>query len=673
MKPVTLVTALLATSALGVVGFEIAADRVAREAVHTVIANHRGLGVAAIEARPLAGRIVLRGVTIESGATRVMVGTLDLPLARFPFTRPGFSLVSRAEASPFEDKPAESPAPATQPTTPSPVPSASSMGNASASDVVITSGATIYRIKRIDLTGTRLSDADVTALLDAKNAEPLPARLKRLSAAAIVVPEILIDDPTAGSERHSTVKQVLLANIVAGKVANGSAAGMTFAFKDGNGAVNGAFGSITAAGLDVAQIAHVFGTLRTDEAEPILPLYDSVAVDTIKITNVTRNATISVAFLKETGAKGRALKTDLQAFSAEAAQASGQTGTTDEKSAAFFNDVVHSFAVQSLEAGDISAENDEATGKNMFGASTFALHGFSNGHIDEFGMQAFHFDGPDTSITLGATAFKGLTVPSAGQGGKAPPFNGTITLDQVAVKTVLPSATPDTETPPPPTPIKFKIGHLDLASDAAEPGAIPPKSAMNLRHLVFDLLPASDTTRPLYDMGYRHLDLSADLASTYDKTNLTLDIGKLSVEGDGMGTIGLGLTFLNVGNGLISQSPEIAKASAFAMLIKRVDVNVTNAGLFDKALAWKAKNDAVTVDAERATGIEYFGTTLPAGLGGGANIKMLGAAIAKFIAEPRTLHVTAASKNGIGAADMGLIATPDVLLNSLDMTAAADR
>ena len=72
-------------------------------------------------------------------------------------------------------------------------------------------------------------------------------------------------------------------------------------------------------------------------------------------------------------------------------------------------------------------------------------------------------------------------------------------------------------------------------------------------------------------------------------------------------------------------------------------------------------------------GVEFFANSLPASLGGGANIRAIGAAIATFITEPKTLHIAAASKNGVGAADMGMLATPDVLLNTLDIKASANR
>ena len=220
-KPVTLATALLATSALGLTGVEIAANRAADAALRHAIATHAGLRVGGIEASPLRGQVIVRDIAMGDGAVRVTIGALTLPAPM-----PSLGLITSAQASPFDDKPDETPSAAAPTTTPSPVPSAASMGNASASNVVITNGSTTYRIKRIDLTGTMLSVSDVATLLDAKTADALASHLKTLSAAAIVIPEITSDDPTTGSERHWTVKQVLLANVVAGKVANGSAGGM---------------------------------------------------------------------------------------------------------------------------------------------------------------------------------------------------------------------------------------------------------------------------------------------------------------------------------------------------------------------------------------------------------------------------------------------------------------
>ena len=670
-KPTFLVAALLGTSALGYVALDIGANYAARSGVTRLVAGHRGVRVAGVSTSALDGRVTLSGLAADIGSMHISIETLT-----FPIVMPSLGFVGSATASPFEDKTVE--APASQPTTLSPFPSAASMGNASATNVVITSGTTTYRIKRVDLTGTMLSDSAVAELLDTKATEALPIRLKKLSAAAIVVPEILADDNTAGSERHWIVKQVLLANVVAGKVANGSAAGMTFSMKDGNGAVNGALGSITTAGLDVAQVAHVFESLRTDDAEPILPLYEMVNVDTIKVTNVTRNATISIASLRESGAKGRALKTDLQTSSAAAAQATGPDGKTDPKSAAFFDDMVHSFTVEAIEAADLSADNDDPAGKSTFGATRIAMHGFGGGYIGDLGLSDFHFAGPDGKIALGATTFSGLAVPRAQKDGstKVPPFSGKMAADKLVVDiTTHDQPRPDEPTTPttPTTPIKFQVDHFDFASDATEPGSIPPKSTMSLKHLGFDLSSGTESTKALYDMGYRHIDLSSDLVAAYDPGTQTLDIGSFKLDGAGMGTLGLGLTLVNVSNGLVSSNPEIAKASAFAMLIKHLDIDVKNAGLFEKAIAWKAKTDGTTVPALRDTGVDFFANALPNSLGGAPNAKLVGTAIAKFIADPKTLHVSATSKNGVGAPDMELLATPDVLLNSLDMKASANQ
>ena len=657
----TILFGILTAGALGGLASEVLADLAAKSMLRETLARHQGLIVATIGVEPWAGNLVLRRVRTRVGGVPVSIGTLRLPIH-------GLGPVTSARAAASETQTAPA---GPSPTPPQPAPAAP--GSVSADNVVVTSGPTTYRIKHIEMAGTSLSNGDLAALLDATTPGSLEVRLRRFKAAAIVIPEVAADDPTAGSERHGLVKQILLANVSAGKAAAGSAAETTFAIKDGQEAINGRTGAIEAAGLDLAQVAHVLSTTRVDDNEPILPLYDTLVVNALDVANVTRNSRISMTSLKQTAGKGRALKTDISAAGAAATQA-GPTVPTDAKSAALFDDVAHSFVVGSLEVNDLASHNDSPDGATSFVASEVAIQDFADRKIGGMTVRGFRLDSPDAKFALATLDVGPFVIPppqvssavAATSKTMVPP--GKLEMGGVDVDVI----SRQKEKPDTATEIRFKVGHIGFASDG-HPNEIPPKALFAFDGLSFDVPPNSASTQALYDMGYRNVNLSGTIASAYDADNQDLKVRDLSVDGANMGSIGLSLHLLNVTKGLLSSNQQIATASAMSVLAKAVDLKIANAGLFQKAIELKARRDGMTVADERDFGVDFFANKLPASLNDNAGAKTIGDAVAKFIADPRNLHISIESKEGLGVASMGLLTDPGALLDTLDIHASADE
>ena len=173
-------------------------------------------------------------------------------------------------------------------------------------------------------------------------------------------------------------------------------------------------------------------------------------------------------------------------------------------------------------------------------------------------------------------------------------------------------------------------------------------------------------------MGYRHATLNGAFTSSYDAGAQELTIHKLSLDEPAMGSLELTLRLANVSPDLLSADPEAAQASAIAVLAKTLDLKIANAGLFEKAIALKAQQDRISVAAERAFGVDFFKNKLPVMLGEGQGIKTIGDAISKFIADPKTLHVSLGSKEGLGVGAIGMLGDPGALLDSLDIKATAN-
>ena len=662
------ITAVILAGTLGCGGLELGATLRARGALARLLVSHPELTVADVVAEPLAGRLRLRGVALHgTGASpwHVTIGTLSLPIAGFA-TSLTFASPSPAEAAPANNAPSAS-APQSS-ATPVPVTAA---GTASAENIVVVNGTTTYRIKRIDITGTALTSADLAVILDTKSTVPMEARLRRLSASAIVMPEIVSDDRTPGTERHATLTQVLLAGVAAGKVAAGSASGASFTIKDADSAVEGALGTVEATGVDLGQIAHVMGSvfagsLRTSDAEPVLPLYDSAIVNNLTITNMTKHSTLTLGSIQETGAKGRALKTDLAA-------AASPKAANDPKSAALLDDVAHSFSIGSLVLNDLASHSDEPNGTAEFGALRASVTKFGEGKVGGADVRSFRFQGTkEGRFAIDALVIGPVALPNAG-GGTSAVASVAGTIDAAGINVdLLSQETDEGAGDAQPGHVKFKVGHVIVASEGSG-GPIPKRASVNVENVSFDAPEGEESGVPLYAMGYRHLDVSGMLESTYDEATQNLAVNALRVNGADMGTLNLSLALSNVRDGLFSSDPAIAQAAMITILAKSIDLKLADGGLVEKAIAWKAKKDGLTVEQERDAGIDFFTNGIPSIVNDNPKVKALGAAIAGFVADPGKLDVSIASRSGVGIAAMGLLATPEVLIDTLDIEASHHR
>ena len=148
----------------------------------------------------------------------------------------------------------------------------------------------------------------------------------------------------------------------------------------------------------------------------------------------------------------------------------------------------------------------------------------------------------------------------------------------------------------------------------------------------------------------------------------------LSATGANLGKVTVSGTVGNVSKDIFNTNTNIATAAGLAAVVKTLDVKFENAGLLDKAIALQAKAQGKSPDAFKTELIAMASFGVPALLGGdSATGKTIANALAKFIAEPKNLHLSATSKDGLGAGDVGLIANPADLLKKVDISAGANE
>lgn len=697
VRTVKLAAALAAVVTTGSLAPTLYADWAGRSAIDHLLARTHGLSVGAVDVDAWTGKLVLRRVAYAEGSLHVYARSLTVPIPQ------ASGLIATAAAADKHQRLAQWPSPAKSAPEPSatdgpihlkvpgaqppvaspaqaPSPSAGSgatAGIASASDVTIVHGATTYTIKRIDVAGTTLTNADLAALLDPHSPDTLAARLQKISADSITIPEIVTDNKTPGSEVHGTLSGVALTKVAQGRIGTASIASSTYTGTGANQGDMAKTGAVVASGLDLALLDRMINTTRADESEPLKPLADAVTINDILVTNHEKKTAIAIASIAEKGLKARPLRSDLATLS-KATDGKALIDKTDdgERSKAAFDDIASSFDIGTFAMDRVDVTDSGEKGPSKLSVGSMGFEDYHARHLAAFRIRDLGFDQPSVKFGFATLDLANVLVPvlakaGGGQGNGLPnegiPSIAKVDVSQIRVDAQTPQDDGSSST------VKFKLAHLGSASDQSF-DHLPTQGMLTVDNLTFDIPPSEGAgAKELIAMGYKHLDISGAIATTYDKKQETLSVQKFLLSGVGMGELNLALDLVNVGKGILSSNPAVAKASALAMLLKRVDLKINNSGLVEKLLAYKAEQDGKKVEEERDAAIDLFSVTLPESLGNGPGIKAVGTALAKFIAEPRTLHINAASKDGIGASDLGLISSPDELLSRVDIKAEADQ
>ncbi|MBV9220727.1 MAG: hypothetical protein JO366_10700 [Methylobacteriaceae bacterium] len=206
-------------------------------------------------------------------------------------------------------------------------------------------------------------------------------------------------------------------------------------------------------------------------------------------------------------------------------------------------------------------------------------------------------------------------------------------------------------------------------------GGMPGLFTAAVDHLVADV-PAKSTSseiKSLIEMGYPKLDLSAKMDLAWNEAAKELRLKELSLTGADMGTVAIAGLLGNVTRDAFVGEPAAMRSADLAVLAKRAEVRIENSGLFEKVMAFAAKTTQQSPDEARQYFAKSVSRTIAERLGNGAGARSIADAVGKFIAEPKSLRISASSAQGLGAADFKLLDDPKALLDKLDIAASADE
>jgi hypothetical protein len=560
---------------------------------------------------------------------------------------------------------------------------AAQAGTISAEDIVIESADATYKIPRIEVAGTDLDEDELAALFDAKNSAPIGERFAQISAARITIPEV-----TAQFKNSPTTGEFVYRDIELGNVVKSHAAQATMKSLSANlvaqesATIKATCGPTRMNDFDIAQNLKLMSeTAKT--AEERKPLYSSLTVETCKITSDSESKSGRVQMVLEIGAiaasdvKGRPPMQSL-ASAKELFDVNRQDADAPDllaKRNAYLSDIYASYEAGSVEMADLRITGTVSEAAAFSGSlGKVSLARFAASRIDELRFDDMALDTGGSKVKLAGFALRGINFANIIKfmDNKTEDRAGPLpVLDQVLVEKldvdVVDSKTDANAH------TRFQLAKFDM-SGTNSIGGIPTRFAMGLEHFIVDL--ASLNSAEVADavaLGYDKLDLSSRLEMNFNAAKQELSVEDFSLIGKDMGVVKLSGQLSKVGQDLFSRDQSVAEAALLATLINRLEIRIENAGLFEKIIAAAAKKEGKSPDEIRRGYVAAASVNVPLMLDNGPGAKLIGAALAKFVAAPKNFHLIARAPNGLGASDLTLIKEPGALMQQLEIEATANE
>jgi hypothetical protein len=652
-------TGLLLAAPVADAGLHYVSGHATLAAAHRILAERDGLRVGRVAFDFRRNRLDIGDLALATPTATIRIGHL----AYAPEEPAFLSLVSSALAQSGDaDKPSGVRKPA-------------DAGKISAENIVIDSSTATYRIARIDVAGTDLREDDLKDLFDAKNPAPIEARLGKLSAAKIVLSEATVEPKGQPTTATFVYRNVELTDVVKAHVGDGKMSGFTATFTSPDAqTVTASCGPVRAKDYDIAQNVKIMSD-TADETEKPQPLYSKLDVENCKFNFA--NASVEIASLSLVDVKGRPPRLPV-AMTAGLFSPDSQDVDDPELTArrrAYLADIYASFEAGGVEASDLrinSTQPDDAPVAASI--AKVSLLKFADSKIGEIRFGNMALEAKASRLKLAGAALRGVNLANVGKlltRSASDPVEPMPVLDQIRIEGLDVDAADSKADGAPHT--RFQIAKFDMTGTNAISG-IPTQFAMALDHLTADISNINPAEwSDVAGLGYGKLDFSSQLTMHFDPDKQELGLEDFSVTGKQMGTMKLSGQFSNVSTDIFSPDQALAEAALLTSLINRVEIKVENSGLFEKVIAANAKRDGKSPEDVRRTYIAAASIGIPAMLENGPNAKLIGAALAKFMATPKTLHLVAHAPTGLGASDFALIRQPGALLDRLDIEATANE
>ena len=557
-------------------------------------------------------------------------------------------------------------------------------------------GIVKYTIRHLEASGTSMSATGIKTLFSRLGTPDAAGQLAQLEANSIVIPEITLEQTIGQNTTTTHYHDVKLSDVHAGKVGAYSIATGEFTGAITTGqSLQGTIHGIAGTDIDLPNLIRVYTQADADASAPLKLLYGSAAIDGMSF----KTPMVEMSFGKSvmSDIRGRPLSRPLADILAQMPPQPrpGEPPSPEAQKAAmaFLVSVIGIYGAFSVDKTEMHDVKIIATGdpdKQMTFSTSIAritMTDYANSRIGEMDFDGLDVTPPMGKFHLGRFLVKGFdfrdwlaSLSQIMQQIAADPAAAQIAASQMRspkvedlsvsdfVADFIPPAQPSDPNPQP-QPMHMALTNFDLRPVLAANG-LPKSFSSTVDHFVFSLPPNIPDSEALAAAGFDKIDISCKLDAQWDEATQRLTIATATLEGANLGKLSIAATADNIPPEAFNGDQFMRQAAWLGALIKSADIRLDNDKLLGIVLAGQAKQMDKTVDEARSELITAAAMGIPALLGNSPAVKVLGDAVAKFLADPKSLHVALNSKDGIGAGD---IAAPEQILDKMELKATANE
>jgi hypothetical protein len=511
----------------------------------------------------------------------------------------------------------------------------------------VTVGATTYRMSRLTIEG---GDPSAIAGVFLSGGAGIETRLAGLTAKRIVIPELLTETRAAGGVERARYRDVILTDVVDGRVAvaHATAAEQTIEQADGREA-RFDWRGLSFRGVDLRQLAHVVAPDAAPSAtEPLKPVLDEEIIDSASYESQSGDVSVRAGRLTLVGAKARAFVRSAAPPDNGANQLARAAGDM-----AFDRFETQNLVIEGRVPGEAGAFS--------LRIERIDLRGLANGTLSAATLDHLSLSTPaGGTATLAEFGLRDASLATLVDGGL--PQIGHASVSDVVADLPTPQTGPTSR-------LRFRLAgvHFDLENFRAR---IPTKFALGVDRLFIDLAAHGDAglAAPLRALGYRAVDLSASAAGAWDEKTGDVVVAPVRVSTPEMGAATLAATFGNVSGLVFSSSTLVSRAAAAAASFKSLDLTLEGGGLVERLMAQQATASSSPTEKPRPDAAQTVRDALAQTIGGGPNARRVSDALADYLRAPQHLHVRLAGKPSINALDI-LARKPADIFEGLEVEA----
>ena len=219
---------------------------------------------------------------------------------------------------------------------------------------------------------------------------------------------------------------------------------------------------------------------------------------------------------------------------------------------------------------------------------------------------------------------------------------------------------------------RFRLAAIEGTNDKT---ALPKLRAnFEFRNFLFEPAKGSSEAESLAEFGYDKLDLGLKIVGTLDEAAKKLSVENVAFSGVDVGALGIKA---EIGNYEKPKGVDASEAQTQALLsstIASLQFSFANSGVFEKSVAILSKRQGKSPEALKAEWGAISTAMLPALLGGDPAAKVIGDAVSKFIANPKTITIGATAKGApVKVQDLAAAKSPQDVLSKITVSASANQ